>query len=82
LEAADPETELARLVENWSRLQARAAGDDPETAQIYERFLQRAEPPLLRAVLDACDHNRAAAAQLLGMHRTTLRQKMRRYGID
>ncbi|MGO8572694.1 helix-turn-helix domain-containing protein [Rhizobium ruizarguesonis] len=26
--------------------------------------------------------NRKAAATLLGMHRTTLRQKMRRYGLD
>ncbi len=26
--------------------------------------------------------NRAATAAILGMHRSTLRQKMRRYGLD
>ena len=55
-----------------------AASDDP---QLYERFLQLVEPPLLEAVLRHCDGNRAAAAQLLGLHRATLRQKMRRHGL-
>jgi two-component system nitrogen regulation response regulator GlnG len=55
------------------------AGDDP---QLYERFLQLVEPPLLEAVLRHCHGNRAAAANLLGLHRATLRQKMRRHGLS
>ncbi|MFG0336147.1 MAG: helix-turn-helix domain-containing protein [Maioricimonas sp. JB049] len=39
------------------------------------------EPTLLRTVLEQCDGNRAAAARRLGMHRSTLRQKLRRYGL-
>ena len=56
-----------------------ASGDDP---QLYERFLQMSEPPLLESVLKYCHGNRAAAAQLLGLHRATLRQKMRRHGLE
>jgi len=55
-----------------------AADSDP---QLYERFLQLVEPPLLEAVLKHCGGNRAAAAELLGLHRATLRQKMRRHNL-
>ena len=48
---------------------------------LYERFLAMVEPPLLRAILEQCRGNRAAAAQLLGIHRATLRQKLRKYEI-
>jgi DNA-binding protein Fis len=32
-------------------------------------------------VLEQCRGNRAVAAQMLGIHRATLRQKLRKYGI-
>ena len=54
----------------------------PDAGPLYERFLEFAEPPLLRAVLDRHRGNRAAAAQELGIHRATLRMKLRKYGID
>src|SRR5262249_55794973 len=68
-------------VAGWTADEAErlAATDDP---QLYERFLQLVEPPLLEAVLKHCNGNRAAAAQLLGLHRATLRQKMRRHGLS
>ncbi len=53
-----------------------------DAAPLYERFLEATEPPLLRSVLARCQGNRAAAAQMLGMHRATLRQKLRKYGLD
>ena len=53
-----------------------------QTNDLHDRFLSTVEPPLLRDALRQCDHNRAAAAQLLGIHRTTLRQKLRKYGIE
>ncbi len=49
---------------------------------LYEQFLQLAEPPILRTLLEENGWNRAAAAQILGIHRATLRQKLRKYGID
>jgi len=55
--------------------------ENPEDPQLYERFLQLVEPPLLEAVLKRCGHNRAAAAQLLGLHRATFRQKLKRHGV-
>jgi DNA-binding NtrC family response regulator len=70
-----------REVAGWTADEAArlAATDDP---QLYERFLQLVEPPLLEAVLRHCAGNRAAAAHLLGLHRATLRQKMRRHGLS
>jgi two-component system nitrogen regulation response regulator GlnG len=68
-------------VSGWTADEAArlATADDP---QLYEKFLQLVEPPLLAAVLRHCGGNRAAAAQLLGLHRATLRQKMRRHGLS
>ena len=68
---------LPDAVASWSEDQAsRTSGD------LHERFLHEAEPPLLRAALKTCAGNRAAAAQLLGIDRATLRIKLRRYGIE
>jgi DNA-binding NtrC family response regulator len=64
----------------WARRAFRERSDADST--LYERFLELAEPPLLRAVLEECGNNRAAAAQILGIHRATLRQKLRKYGIE
>ena len=49
---------------------------------IYERFLNIAEPILMRAVLEAVQGNRSAAADCLGIHRATLRERLNRYGLD
>lgn len=49
---------------------------------LYERFLNLAEPALLKAVLESVSGNRKAAADTLGLHRTTLRERLRRYGLD
>jgi two-component system nitrogen regulation response regulator GlnG len=75
----DPVENVRATLSEWALVEAIAEGDDEE---LYERFLNVAEPPLLRAVLSACDNNRAQAARVLGMHRTTLRQKLRRHGIE
>ncbi|HEY3966861.1 MAG TPA: sigma-54 dependent transcriptional regulator [Planctomycetaceae bacterium] len=72
---------VQREISGWTNANsaALAAEADP---QLYERFLQLVEPPFLAAVLEHCQGNRAAAAQLLGLHRATLRQKMRRHGLS
>ena len=43
---------------------------------LYQQFLAQAEPPLFETVLDSTSQNRAAAADLLGIHRATLRKKL------
>lgn len=67
--------------EDLSAWSERAAGL-MEAVPIYDRFLELTEPPLLRTVLRHHQGNRAAAAQALGIHRATLRQKLRKYGIE
>jgi DNA-binding NtrC family response regulator len=88
---ADGPPALAREIQERATRWARGeAGRDPEVGPgegaveepLYERFLAMVEPPLLRVALERCRGNRAAAAQLLGIHRATLRQRLRRYGID
>lgn len=56
--------------------------DSEVPGQLYERFLAATEPALIRTVLNATGGNRAAAAQRLGMHRATLRERMKRYGFE
>ncbi len=69
---------IHRSLMEWTSTTEPENAEDP---QLYERFLQLVEPPLLEAVLKRCGHNRAAAAQLLGLHRATFRQKLKRHGV-
>ena len=69
--------DLASAVSAWA-----AARTLTSEADLHADFLREVEPPLLRAVLDQCADNRAAAAQRLGIDRATLRLKLRRYGME
>jgi DNA-binding NtrC family response regulator len=73
--------EIQGLLGLWARRAFREQAESGD-ATVYEQLLQLAEPPVLRALLEECGHNRAAAAQILGIHRATLRQKLLKYGID
>lgn len=77
-----PDVASANVLSDWVRQQSNAAGQGPGDDGVYERYLALVEPPLLKSVLERCGYNRAAAAQVLGIHRATLRQKLRRYGLD
>jgi two-component system nitrogen regulation response regulator GlnG len=75
--------QIDRLIYSWteSQLQAEDASDAPGES-LFDQFLALVEAPFLRTVLEASEGNKAAAAQRIGIHRATLRQKLRRYGID
>ena len=83
---ASLESEIERWT--WQAIESEPGevdGSDIDSAApglLYERFLTATEPALIRAVLHATGGNRAAAAQRLGMHRATLRERMKRYGFD
>ena len=69
----DVSAELQAVVRNWAAVQlASASGGE----SLYQRFLAEAEPALLDTVLENTAHNRAAAADVLGIHRATLRKKL------
>jgi len=55
---------------------------DQDVTDLHTRLLAVVEPPLLAETLRHTGGNRAKAAELLGMHRGTLREKLRQYGMD
>jgi len=56
--------------------------DGCEASDLYEIALRELEIPLFAEVLNHCDGNQSRAAAMLGIHRATLRKKLRDYGID
>ncbi|HET6879561.1 MAG TPA: sigma-54 dependent transcriptional regulator [Pirellulales bacterium] len=71
--AADDVSDLDQAVREW--LRARLAAQ-PLPDNLYQQFLDAVEPTLLATVLERTGDNRVAAAQLLGIHRATLRKKL------
>ena len=85
LQAGGPESldeMLRRYTEAWT---VRATDTERRTdreGDLHRRFLRVVEPILLQTAVKTCHGNRAAAARLLGIHRATLRQKLRQYGLE
>ena len=71
--------QISRWVETEIPQSGRATTSD---STLYDRFLALVEPPLLRALVRRNQGNRASAALQIGIHRATLRQKLRKYGIE
>jgi len=91
----ESQLQLERAANAWTTeyLASKSATDSTEAGSnsgqgeglpgmLYDEFLGVVEPALLKTVLDYLQGNRAAAASMLGLHRSTLRQKMRRYRLD
>jgi two-component system nitrogen regulation response regulator GlnG len=72
--------DIDSAIESWVAAAVQDSAEDP--TPLYDRFLHATEPALIRAVLNSTGGNRAAAAERLGMHRATLRQRMQRYAIE
>ena len=55
--------------------------DGCDTSGLYDIALRELEIPLFTEVLNHCEGNQSRAAAMLGIHRATLRKKLREYGI-
>lgn len=55
--------------------------DGCEANDLYAIALRELEIPLFVEVLKHCEGNQSRAAALLGIHRATLRKKLRDYGM-
>ena len=53
--------------------------DGCDTDDLYNIALRELEIPLFAEVLKHCDGNQSRAASMLGIHRATLRKKLRDY---
>ncbi len=70
---------LAAFVTEWTRQRAtEPASTGPSTW--HDDILALIEPALIQGALTAAGDHRAKAAELLGWHRGTLREKMKKYG--
>ena len=76
-----PRTPLREHVANSVR---RYIGDlnGSGTDNLYEIALRELEIPLFAEVLQHCDGNQSRAAAMLGIHRATLRKKLKDYGLS
>ena len=55
--------------------------DGCDAENLYGIALRELEIPLFVEVLNHCEGNQSRAATMLGIHRATLRRKLRDYGI-
>lgn len=77
----DAGTSLEDLV--YERLRAYAdnlQGHNP--SDMYRLIMPQLERPLIRVALEMADGEKQRAAQMLGIHRNTLRTRLRHLGIE
>jgi len=70
--SADPRALLREAVRSWAIDALRANGCE----NLHQQFLACTEPVLFEEVLERTNGNRARAADVLGLHRATLRKKL------
>jgi DNA-binding NtrC family response regulator len=68
-----PPGDLDAAVRAWAE---RRLSGSPAPLELYQVFLAEVEPPLFKAVLHSTFQNQSAAADVLGIHRATLRKKL------
>lgn len=73
------ESEMTRLLQSWFKIKDSAQTSEGE---LHKELMQLVEPPVLKAALETCQNQYAAAARKLGLHRTTLKKKMEQYGLE
>jgi two-component system nitrogen regulation response regulator GlnG len=72
------DAQVAASVRRWAE---RHIDDAALAGRVYAEMLSVAEPPLLDVALKRHRGQCATAARTLGLHRTTLRKKLMKYGV-
>ncbi|MCR9296238.1 MAG: sigma-54 dependent transcriptional regulator [bacterium] len=75
-----PSNSLQHAVLLWAE-QHLASPEEPNS-DLLSALMSAVEPTLLSFAIASCDGNRAKAAELLGIHRGTLRERLKNYGLD
>jgi len=55
-------------------------GEEP-CGNLYEMMIGEVEQALFAAIMERCRGNQSKAAEILGINRSTLRKKLRLYGL-
>lgn len=74
------ELSIEQLIRNRVSSMLDRLGDAP-VADLHELVMREAERGLIGLMLDRCQGNRGQAAERLGLHRNTLRQKVEKLGL-
>lgn len=74
---ADRRGRIRDDLKQWASERASAMLRSPGSDGLHSEFLEEFEEPVIQAALEAVEGNRSAAAELLGLHRETLRKRLR-----
>jgi DNA-binding NtrC family response regulator len=75
--SSDSLTQLDSAIHTWTT--AQLSNSSMTVNDLYDRFLKATEPALLRTTLQHSSGQRGEAAKILGIHRETLRDKLKRF---
>ncbi|MBB3204569.1 two-component system nitrogen regulation response regulator GlnG [Rhodopirellula rubra] len=78
--SSSPQGSLEQAVSKWTLSVLESS--DSSSNDLHAKFLAATEPTLFQIVLAHTSGNRAKASEILGIHRGTLRDRLRTYGID
>lgn len=79
--SAEDVSRILEMLRQWADEVVQTVDPRNTATCLFEQFLNTFEPPVLAAALDAVNGNRKAAADLLGLHRETLRKRLRKYEL-
>ncbi|MFG0290556.1 MAG: sigma-54-dependent transcriptional regulator [Rhodopirellula sp. JB044] len=78
--SSSPQGSLEKSIEQWA-LSSLDPSDEPPQ-DLHAKFLAATEPTLFKIILAHTGGNRAKASEILGIHRGTLRDRLRSYGME
>jgi Fis family transcriptional regulator len=56
--------------------------DGHEASNLYNLFIEQVEKPIFEVVMQVTRGNITKASEILGLNRGTLRNRLKRYGLD